>query len=196
MSTPGVCPLPSHWLRPWCKFGGKRVLLGMHIYKIYTKHNGHSRPTERKNMKNAYRGGRTLKTPPPPHTHVFPRPPGNFHNPRYNHNWSDCVILLIKQYPAVNMPIIMDEDDRPSWLTQQWNMTCLLPIIAAHSRRELPERLYPYTLRRPQQRYLNGPWFKHSFVLNGLSYGTARLFDSFVLRRSKNEGTSFIISHQ
>ena len=27
-------------------------------------------------------------------------------------------------------------------------------------------------------------------------YGTARLFDSFVLRRSKNEGTSFIISHQ
>ena len=31
---PGVCPLPSHWLRPWCKIGGKRVLLGMHIYKM------------------------------------------------------------------------------------------------------------------------------------------------------------------
>ena len=147
MSTPGVCPLPSHWLRPWCKIGGKRVLLGMHIYKKYTKH-------ERKNMKNAYRGGRTLKTPPHTHTHVFPRPPGNFYNPRYNHNWSDCVICLSNTTPLLTcMPIIMDEADRPSWLTQQWNMTCLLPIIAAHSRRELPERLYTYTLRRPQQRY-------------------------------------------
>ena len=62
---PAPGPLPSHWLRPWCKIGGKRVLLGMHIYKIYTKH-------ERKNMKNAYRGGRTLKTPSfPTHTHMF-----------------------------------------------------------------------------------------------------------------------------
>ena len=128
---PGVCPLPSHWLRPWCKIGGKRVLLGMHIYKIYTKYDGNSRPTERKNMKNAYRGGRTLKTPPPhTHTHMFFHVPLGISTPR------DTTIievtwlcdLLIKQYPAVDMPIIMDEDDRPSWLTQQWNMTCLLPI--------------------------------------------------------------------
>ena len=32
------------------------------------------------------------------------------------------------------------------------------------------------------------------FVLNGLSYGIVRLFDSFVLRRSLNEGTTFFLT--
>ena len=38
------------------------------------------------------------------------------------------------------------------------------------------------------------PWFKHSTVLivNGLSSDITRLFDSFVLRRLMNEGTTFI----
>ena len=35
-------------------------------------------------------------------------------------------------------------------------------------------------------------WFKHSIVLNGLSYGIARLFDSFVPSRSTIEGTTAI----
>ena len=35
-------------------------------------------------------------------------------------------------------------------------------------------------------------WFKHSIVLNGLSYGIANLFDFFVPRRSMNEGTTSI----
>ena len=37
-------------------------------------------------------------------------------------------------------------------------------------------------------------WFKHSIVLNGLSYGIARLFDSFVLSRSMIEGTAVVTS--
>ena len=35
-------------------------------------------------------------------------------------------------------------------------------------------------------------WFKGSIVLNGLSYGVARLFDSFVLSLSMIEGTTSI----
>ena len=37
-------------------------------------------------------------------------------------------------------------------------------------------------------------WFKHSIVLNGLSYGIARLFDSFVPSQSMIEGTTSIIN--
>ena len=40
------------------------------------------------------------------------------------------------------MPIIMDEDDRPSWLTQQWNMTCLLLIHAESYRKDSTRILY------------------------------------------------------
>ena len=65
---PGSAPCPHIGYAPGAKLGESvLLLLGMHIYKIYTKHDGHSRPTERKNI--AYRGGRTLKTPPP-HTHT------------------------------------------------------------------------------------------------------------------------------
>ena len=35
-------------------------------------------------------------------------------------------------------------------------------------------------------------WFKHNTVLDGLSYGIACLFDSFVPSQSMNEGTASI----
>ena len=39
--------------------------------------------------------------------------------------------------------------------------------------------------------YIKGPRFKHSIALNGPSYGTTRLFDSFVLRRPRMKAQPF-----
>ena len=112
---PGSAPCPHIGYAPGAKLGGKRVLLGMHIYKISTKHDGHSRPTERKNMKNAYRGGRTFKThpPPPTHTHTcFSTSPWEFLQPE------------IQPYSRVDTDVLMEVSYRCNFLAVSDSSTC------------------------------------------------------------------------